>query len=180
MMRLPFSLSLSTNFGVSTKQPNCAFTLTTHTHTNPILVFVCARRLVCSPMGNLAPTNTVEHSHLGKNPLVCDCNLRWLAEYLEANPIETSEARCEAPAPRNQGKKLSQLSKQKFKCEGKSALCFCSRTNTQTQTAPTACYQIERHQQQRVLRAQMVMTPSLAHNKPTSVLLNSNSPLCQP
>jgi len=56
-------------------------------------------------------------SHLGKNPLICDCNLRWLADYLEVNPIETSEARCEGPA-RNQAKKLSQLSKQKFTCEG--------------------------------------------------------------
>lgn len=57
---------------------------------------------------------------MGKNPLVCDCNLRWLADYLESNPIETSEATCERPL-RNQAKKLGQLGKHKFRCEGKCA-----------------------------------------------------------
>lgn len=57
-----------------------------------------------------------KYSHLGNNPLVCDCQLRWLADYLEVNPVETSEARCDQPSG-NQAKKLSQLAKQKFKCE---------------------------------------------------------------
>lgn len=58
-------------------------------------------------------------SHLGKNPLYCDCNLRWLVEYFETNPVETSEARCESPG-RTQGKKLSQLNKGELICYGKS------------------------------------------------------------
>jgi hypothetical protein len=59
------------------------------------------------------------HSHLGKNPLNCDCHLRWLVDYFEANPtLETSEARCELPA-RSQGKRLSQLNKNELKCQGK-------------------------------------------------------------
>lgn len=57
-------------------------------------------------------------SHLGKNPLACDCNLRWLADYLELNPVETSQASCASPS-RNQGKKLSELSESEFKCSGK-------------------------------------------------------------
>lgn len=58
-------------------------------------------------------------SHLGKNPLNCDCNLRWLVDYFEANPtVETSEARCEQPT-RSQGRKLSQLNKNELRCQGK-------------------------------------------------------------
>ena len=57
-------------------------------------------------------------SHLGRNPFICDCNLRWLAEYLRVRPtLETSEARCEEPR-RNAKKRISQLHPDKFKCKG--------------------------------------------------------------
>lgn len=53
--------------------------------------------------------------HLGRNPFICDCNLRWLAEYLQRNPIETSQARCETPK-RMQKRRIEALRDEKFKC----------------------------------------------------------------
>lgn len=54
--------------------------------------------------------------HLGMNPLICDCNLRWLADYLHKNPIETSGARCESPK-RMHGRRIKTLREEKFKCK---------------------------------------------------------------
>ncbi|KAJ8025760.1 Slit-like 2 protein [Holothuria leucospilota] len=53
--------------------------------------------------------------HLGQNPLICDCNLRWLADYISINPVETSGARCAAPE-RMSNKRLSKIKSIKFKC----------------------------------------------------------------
>ncbi|RCN53792.1 leucine Rich repeat-containing domain protein [Ancylostoma caninum] len=55
--------------------------------------------------------------HLAKNPLICDCNLEWLAELQEARNIETSGARCEAPK-RVSRKRFAALSPSKFRCKG--------------------------------------------------------------
>lgn len=63
------------------------------------------------------------YRHLGKNPFICDCNLRWLSVYLRANPIETSGAKCELPK-RAQKKKIDTMRDDKFKCKGKQALFF--------------------------------------------------------
>jgi len=54
--------------------------------------------------------------HLGRNPFSCDCNLRWLSEYLHKNPIETSAARCESPK-KLQKRRIDGLSHDKFKCK---------------------------------------------------------------
>lgn len=61
------------------------------------------------------------HRHLAKNPFICDCNLRWLADYLHKNPIETSGARCESPK-RMHRRRIETLREEKFKCE---LFCFC-------------------------------------------------------
>lgn len=53
--------------------------------------------------------------HLARNPFVCDCNLRWLAEYLHKNPIETSGAKCESPKSM-QRRKIESLRDEKYKC----------------------------------------------------------------
>lgn len=54
--------------------------------------------------------------HLARNPFICDCNLRWLADYLHKNPIETSGARCDAPK-RMHRRRIEALRDEKFKCE---------------------------------------------------------------
>ena len=69
-------------------------------------------------------------SHLAQNPFVCDCSLRWLADFLRANPVETSGARCASPQ-RLANKRISQIKSKKFRCSGLSlwlcvplALCY--------------------------------------------------------
>uniref|UniRef100_A0A336M078 CSON009074 protein n=1 Tax=Culicoides sonorensis TaxID=179676 RepID=A0A336M078_CULSO len=41
--------------------------------------------------GTLEPLLNIRTLHLAKNPFMCDCNLKWLSEYLHKNPIETSD-----------------------------------------------------------------------------------------
>ena len=57
------------------------------------------------------------YRHLARNPFICDCNLRWLSEYLQSHPIETSGARCESPR-RMQRKKIGLVKNEKFRCKG--------------------------------------------------------------
>lgn len=56
------------------------------------------------------------YRHLARNPFICDCNLRWLADYLHKNPIETSGARCDAPK-RMHRRRIEALRDEKFKCK---------------------------------------------------------------
>ncbi|CAI2358260.1 unnamed protein product [Caenorhabditis sp. 36 PRJEB53466] len=49
------------------------------------------------------------------NPLVCDCNLRWLVQLNKEKNIETSGAKCDQPK-RLRKKKLSSISASKLKC----------------------------------------------------------------
>ncbi|KAK7794523.1 hypothetical protein R5R35_011285 [Gryllus longicercus] len=58
---------------------------------------------------------SIQTLHLARNPFICDCNLRWLAEYLHRNPIETSGARCDTPK-RMQRRRIEALKDEKFKC----------------------------------------------------------------
>uniref|UniRef100_A0AAY4EM14 Slit homolog 3 (Drosophila) n=1 Tax=Denticeps clupeoides TaxID=299321 RepID=A0AAY4EM14_9TELE len=55
--------------------------------------------------------------HLAQNPFMCDCHLKWLADYLFENPIETSGARCSHPR-RLANKRISQVKSKKFRCTG--------------------------------------------------------------
>lgn len=57
-------------------------------------------------------------SHLAQNPFICDCNLKWLADYLRTNPIETSGARCASPR-RLANKRIGQIKSKKFRCSGR-------------------------------------------------------------
>ncbi|CAA93668.3 Slit homolog 1 protein [Caenorhabditis elegans] len=63
---------------------------------------------------NLTSLSTL---HLAKNPLICDCNLQWLAQINLQKNIETSGARCEQPK-RLRKKKFATLPPNKFKCKG--------------------------------------------------------------
>ena len=57
-------------------------------------------------------------SHLAQNPFICDCHLKWLADYLRSNPIETSGARCASPR-RLANKRIGQIKSKKFRCSGR-------------------------------------------------------------
>ncbi|XP_071038445.1 protein slit isoform X1 [Parasteatoda tepidariorum] len=65
--------------------------------------------------GTFNALHNIQTLHLARNPFICDCNLRWLAEYLHANPIETSGARCETPR-RMHRRRISQMRETKYKC----------------------------------------------------------------
>ena len=65
----------------------------------------------------------IYYRHLGANPFVCDCRLSWLAEYLTANPIETSGARCQYPAKLSH-KSFTKMKSESMKCKFKEKT-FC-------------------------------------------------------
>ncbi|XP_076316918.1 protein slit-like isoform X4 [Tachypleus tridentatus] len=67
--------------------------------------------------GTFSALHNIQTLHLGRNPFICDCNLRWLAEYLELKPIETSGVRCESPE-RMHRRRINTLKENKFKCKG--------------------------------------------------------------
>ncbi|XP_069826757.1 slit homolog 3 protein [Dendropsophus ebraccatus] len=67
--------------------------------------------------GLFAPLKSIQTLHLAQNPFVCDCHLKWLADYLQDNPIETSGARCTSPR-RLANKRISQIKSKKFRCTG--------------------------------------------------------------
>nr|XP_028573326.1 slit homolog 3 protein isoform X2 [Podarcis muralis] len=67
--------------------------------------------------GLFVPLQTIQTLHLAQNPFVCDCHLKWLADYLQDNPIETSGARCSSPR-RLANKRISQIKSKKFRCSG--------------------------------------------------------------
>ncbi|OCT88505.1 hypothetical protein XELAEV_18017132mg [Xenopus laevis] len=67
--------------------------------------------------GLFAPLQSIQTLHLAQNPFVCDCHLKWLADYLQDNPIETSGTRCTSPR-RLANKRISQIKSKKFRCTG--------------------------------------------------------------
>lgn len=70
---------------------------------------------VCSPCSD--PDLPPLDRHLAQNPFICDCNLKWLADFLRTNPIETSGARCASPR-RLANKRIGQIKSKKFRCSG--------------------------------------------------------------
>ncbi|XP_041918586.1 slit homolog 2 protein-like [Alosa sapidissima] len=67
--------------------------------------------------GLFTPLRSIKTLHLAQNPFMCDCHLKWLADYLFENPIETSGARCSHPR-RLANKRISQVKGKKFRCTG--------------------------------------------------------------
>ncbi|KAM6924252.1 slit homolog 3 protein [Xenentodon cancila] len=65
--------------------------------------------------GLFTPLRSIKTLHLAQNPFMCDCHLKWLADYLFDNPIETSGARCSHPR-RLANKRISQVKGKKFRC----------------------------------------------------------------
>ncbi|XP_032806650.1 slit homolog 2 protein-like isoform X1 [Petromyzon marinus] len=68
--------------------------------------------------GTFSPLRSIQTLHLAQNPFICDCHLKWLADYLHANPIETSGARCASPR-RLANKRIGQIKSKKFRCSAK-------------------------------------------------------------
>uniref|UniRef100_A0A8C9S1Q5 Slit homolog 1a (Drosophila) n=1 Tax=Scleropages formosus TaxID=113540 RepID=A0A8C9S1Q5_SCLFO len=68
--------------------------------------------------GTFSALRAIQTLHLAQNPFVCDCNLKWLADYLRSNPIETSGARCTSPR-RLANKRIGQIKSKKFRCSSK-------------------------------------------------------------
>ncbi|XP_043078178.1 slit homolog 1b [Puntigrus tetrazona] len=68
--------------------------------------------------GTFTPLKSIQTLHLAQNPFVCDCGLKWLADFLRSNPIETSGARCSSPR-RLANKRISQIKSKKFRCSAK-------------------------------------------------------------
>ncbi|XP_026556878.1 slit homolog 1 protein [Pseudonaja textilis] len=68
--------------------------------------------------GTFATLRAIQTLHLAQNPFICDCNLKWLADFLRANPIETSGARCASPR-RLANKRIGQIKSKKFRCSPK-------------------------------------------------------------
>ncbi|KAJ8335078.1 hypothetical protein SKAU_G00407170 [Synaphobranchus kaupii] len=67
--------------------------------------------------GTFAALRAIQTLHLAQNPFICDCHLKWLADYLQDNPIETSGARCTSPR-RLANKRIGQIKSKKFRCSG--------------------------------------------------------------
>ncbi|KAJ3587211.1 hypothetical protein NHX12_010809 [Muraenolepis orangiensis] len=73
--------------------------------------------------GLFTPLRSIKTLHLAQNPFVCDCHLKWLADYLLDNPIETSGARCSHPR-RLANKRISQVKGQEDYRSRLSGECF--------------------------------------------------------
>uniref|UniRef100_A0A8C9ZK40 Slit homolog 1b (Drosophila) n=1 Tax=Sander lucioperca TaxID=283035 RepID=A0A8C9ZK40_SANLU len=67
--------------------------------------------------GTFSSLHSIQTLHLAQNPFVCDCNVKWLADFLRSNPIETSGARCASPR-RLANKRIAQIKSSKFRCSG--------------------------------------------------------------
>uniref|UniRef100_A0A672FWD7 Slit homolog 1 protein n=1 Tax=Salarias fasciatus TaxID=181472 RepID=A0A672FWD7_SALFA len=72
--------------------------------------------------GTFGSLHSIQTLHLAQNPFVCDCNVKWLADFLRSNPIETSGARCASPR-RLANKRIAQIKSSKFRCSGQ---CVCT------------------------------------------------------
>ncbi|XP_027715682.1 slit homolog 1 protein [Vombatus ursinus] len=68
--------------------------------------------------GTFTSLRAIQTLHLAQNPFICDCHLKWLADFLRANPIETSGARCASPR-RLANKRIGQIKSKKFRCSAK-------------------------------------------------------------
>ncbi|XP_071264559.1 slit homolog 2 protein isoform X2 [Salvelinus alpinus] len=73
--------------------------------------------------GTFASLRAIQTLHLAQNPFICDCHLKWLADYLQDNPIETSGARCTSPR-RLANKRIGQIKSKKFRCSAREQYIF--------------------------------------------------------
>ncbi|TKS68674.1 Slit -like protein 1 protein [Collichthys lucidus] len=75
--------------------------------------------------GTFSSLHSIQTLHLAQNPFVCDCNVKWLADFLRSNPIETSGARCASPR-RLANKRIAQIKSNKFRTEDRRLSYECN------------------------------------------------------
>ncbi|XP_077290242.1 slit guidance ligand [Arctopsyche grandis] len=87
--------------------------------------------------GTFDALSSIQTLHLARNPFVCDCRLRWVSEYLQKHPIETSGARCDGPK-RMHRRRLEALREDILKCKGGEELALGDGCPTEA-PCPAAC-----------------------------------------
>ena len=66
---------------------------------------------------------------LGGNPLYCDCELKWLSDWIKKDFVESGIAICTGPASMT-SKLLLTTPSNYFECNGRFAVISCSILNT--------------------------------------------------
>ena len=62
--------------------------------------------------------SSITHLALGSNPFHCDCDLKWLSEWVKRDYIEPGIAKCSGPGPQKEKLLLTSPS-DKFRCTGR-------------------------------------------------------------
>uniref|UniRef100_A0A3P8WYX9 Slit homolog 1b (Drosophila) n=1 Tax=Cynoglossus semilaevis TaxID=244447 RepID=A0A3P8WYX9_CYNSE len=85
---------------------------------NLALLSLYDNKLQSLAKGTFSSLLSIQTLHLAQNPFVCDCNVKWLADFLRSNPIETSGARCASPR-RLANKRIAQIKSSKYRPHAK-------------------------------------------------------------
>ncbi|XP_070490339.1 protein slit isoform X1 [Chironomus tepperi] len=89
--------------------------------------------------GTFESLKQIQTLHLARNPFICDCNLKWLADYLHKNPIETSGAKCEAPKKMHR-RKIESLREEKLKCTEDLRSKYAADCRAEPLECPAVCH----------------------------------------
>uniref|UniRef100_A0A8C9Q5F9 Slit homolog 3 protein n=1 Tax=Spermophilus dauricus TaxID=99837 RepID=A0A8C9Q5F9_SPEDA len=80
------------------------------------------------PEGSFNDLTSLSHLALGTNPLHCDCNLRWLSEWVKAGYKEPGIARCSSPEPMAD-RLLLTTPTHRFQCKGPVDINIAAKCN---------------------------------------------------
>lgn len=116
-----FICSVNNSFSLYISSDELLVNRSLYTHTSTIILLATTVYVVltavCFCVLCVLSVCVCGTSHLAQNPFICDCHLKWLADYLQDNPIETSGARCTSPR-RLANKRIGQIKSKKFRCSG--------------------------------------------------------------
>uniref|UniRef100_A0A673MVF6 Slit homolog 3 protein-like n=1 Tax=Sinocyclocheilus rhinocerous TaxID=307959 RepID=A0A673MVF6_9TELE len=115
--KMPNETSVYSSRLLNANKINCLRVNTFKDLQNLNLLSLYDNKLQTISKGLFTPLRSIKTLHLAQNPFMCDCHLKWLADYLFDNPIETSGARCSHPR-RLANKRISQVKGKKFRCTG--------------------------------------------------------------
>ncbi|KAL6077509.1 hypothetical protein STEG23_006707, partial [Scotinomys teguina] len=111
-------LALSNSLLLNANKINCLRVDAFQDLHNLNLLSLYDNKLQTVAKGTFSALRAIQTMHLAQNPFICDCHLKWLADYLHTNPIETSGARCTSPR-RLANKRIGQIKSKKFRCSAK-------------------------------------------------------------